>query len=251
MYFDLVSIQKGGFMTRNQILYQQNVETSIHNRETERQGRDVIAETAKHNRATEAVGYGQLAEAGRHNQALEALEGQKVSLSERSLEETQRANRANEDIKRESNVITRYGIDTNASTSRYSADKQAASHMYGADVGYAGSKYSADARSKDVATQVASQQQIAEDNRVAQKVIEDNKNFVNQVVATMDNEARIKINDSSNRSKETIAQLDRISRESEGAKNRRAELLGMTLHEFNTLLKTVLENYQTLGGAFG
>lgn len=59
-------------MTRNQILYQQNVETKRHNLGDEGIRRDTLAETTRHNLRTEDQTDTQLSETIRHNKASES-----------------------------------------------------------------------------------------------------------------------------------------------------------------------------------
>lgn len=83
---------EGGQMTRNQIQYWELQENKQHNRETERQGRDIIHETGRHNRATENIDLSRLDEAHRHNLATEGIESGKLNLSQQNLAELIRSN---------------------------------------------------------------------------------------------------------------------------------------------------------------
>lgn len=80
-------------MTQNQIKYLELQESKRSNLEKERQGRETISESQRHNRSVEG-------ETNRHNLITE----NQYMLS---LVETSRSNRANEDIARERNSISR------------------------------------------------------------------------------------------------------------------------------------------------
>lgn len=127
---------KGGLiMTRNQIEYwnlqenkRNNVarlaednrhalvsenETAKHNRASEIQAINELGETSRHNRATESAAINQMAEQHRHNVADEGIRSQTNTINQLSQQETARANRANEALKHQSNLLTGQQIMAN------------------------------------------------------------------------------------------------------------------------------------------
>lgn len=70
--------------------------------------------------------YFQMVEAKRHNVEQERN-------WQESLQETQRANRAREDLQRYANETSRYAVDTQAATSRYATDVNARTQQYVSD----------------------------------------------------------------------------------------------------------------------
>lgn len=238
-------------MTRNQIYYQQNVESAKHNREVERQGRDTIdetkrsnlvnegikrdtlSETIRANKASEVIRYGQLAETERSNKANETLKGQEVSINQQKADEQARANRANEYL------------------SKYSSDLGLNAAQISAQAGYEGRKYAADVSAGNVQAQIASNEKINSDKIAAQKVVEDNRNFFNQMMNALDNETRVKIANANNQNTAMIAELDRLSREDIAKKDRIARTMNVTVQEFSRLSNTILKEYLGAGGAFG
>lgn len=165
-------------MTRNQILYQQNVETKranvaretetnrsnvVNERENERSHRAVEAETARHNQAyeqeTQRSNLAKELENNRHNVTTETLQYQANT-------EQARSNRANEALKHEANVVANNSSIRSADAQIKSATIGAQSRQYAADASLYGTQYRSD-------TDAA----IAEENRKSSEKINSEKEF--------------------------------------------------------------------------